>query len=227
MEKNKTGKYLKYAIGEIILVVIGILIALSISNWNENRKLNNKIKDVHLIIQNDLLSDIEIIDEVLLSTYSKDSIFKKIITKNITYDEYKNCKECTSIFGFPDITFNKRGIKLLEENSTNSDSNLDSLSIEIIKFYNHFNAEIDVATVEISEDFHDNYSYFKNNKAWFEDFINGKINDEFIKYAITSTDYRNRVNSFYLLYFKIYLGHLREYKQESLKLIESINEKLK
>ena len=36
--KNKTGKYFKYAIGEIILVVIGILIALQINNWNEQRK---------------------------------------------------------------------------------------------------------------------------------------------------------------------------------------------
>ena len=35
---GKTGKYFKYAIGEIILVVIGILIALQINNWNENRK---------------------------------------------------------------------------------------------------------------------------------------------------------------------------------------------
>ena len=39
--ENKTGKYFKYAIGEIILVVIGILIALSINNWNENRKIRN------------------------------------------------------------------------------------------------------------------------------------------------------------------------------------------
>ena len=37
MEKNKTGKYFKYAIGEIVLVVIGILIALQINNWNQNR----------------------------------------------------------------------------------------------------------------------------------------------------------------------------------------------
>tara|TARA_R110002049_G_scaffold200429_3_gene371174 strand:- start:94709 stop:95443 length:735 start_codon:yes stop_codon:yes gene_type:complete len=37
MEKNKTGKYLKYAIGEIALVVIGILIALQINNWNQQR----------------------------------------------------------------------------------------------------------------------------------------------------------------------------------------------
>ena len=38
LSENKTGKYFKYAIGEIILVVIGILIALSINNWNENQK---------------------------------------------------------------------------------------------------------------------------------------------------------------------------------------------
>ena len=38
IEKNKTGKYFKCAIGEIILVVIGILIALQINNWNEQRK---------------------------------------------------------------------------------------------------------------------------------------------------------------------------------------------
>ena len=38
MEKNKTGKYFKYAIGEIVLVVIGILIALQINNFNESRK---------------------------------------------------------------------------------------------------------------------------------------------------------------------------------------------
>ena len=42
MEQNKTGKYLKYAVGEIVLVVIGILIALSINNWNEDRKEQSK-----------------------------------------------------------------------------------------------------------------------------------------------------------------------------------------
>ena len=38
METGKTGRYFKYAIGEIILVVIGILIALQINTWNELRK---------------------------------------------------------------------------------------------------------------------------------------------------------------------------------------------
>jgi Family of unknown function (DUF6090) len=36
--ENKVMAYLRYAIGEIVLVVIGILIALQINNWNEGRK---------------------------------------------------------------------------------------------------------------------------------------------------------------------------------------------
>ena len=42
-DDNKPLKYLKYAIGEIVLVVIGILIALSINNWNETRLQNDQL----------------------------------------------------------------------------------------------------------------------------------------------------------------------------------------
>jgi Family of unknown function (DUF6090) len=38
IKENNTGKYLKYAIGEIVLVVIGILIALAVAEWNSNRR---------------------------------------------------------------------------------------------------------------------------------------------------------------------------------------------
>jgi hypothetical protein len=54
MSENKTGKYFKYAIGEIILVVIGILIALQINNWNENRKQSNVIQNYYNQLEEDL-----------------------------------------------------------------------------------------------------------------------------------------------------------------------------
>lgn len=56
--ENKTGKYLKYAIGEIVLVMIGILLAIQVNNWNEKR-LNKSIENKYLIgIVNDLNVDI-------------------------------------------------------------------------------------------------------------------------------------------------------------------------
>ena len=61
MEKNKTGKYFKYAIGEIALVVIGILIALSINNWNEKRKEYNQISNYAKSLAQDLEEDIAMI----------------------------------------------------------------------------------------------------------------------------------------------------------------------
>ena len=55
LEKNRVSKYLIYAFGEIILVVIGILIALQINDWNENRK--NSIAEQKLL--NALLIEFE------------------------------------------------------------------------------------------------------------------------------------------------------------------------
>jgi len=53
LSEGKSGTYFKYALGEVFLVVIGILIALQINNWNENRK---QLKQQYFLFQQ-LLSD--------------------------------------------------------------------------------------------------------------------------------------------------------------------------
>jgi hypothetical protein len=59
LSEGKTGKYLKYAAGEIVLVVLGILIALQINNWNEERK-QGKLEESTLIeLRANLLADIK------------------------------------------------------------------------------------------------------------------------------------------------------------------------
>ena len=57
LSEGKTGKYFKYAIGEIILVVIGILIALQISNWKESSNINILSKTYLQNIKKDLVAD--------------------------------------------------------------------------------------------------------------------------------------------------------------------------
>jgi len=57
LQEGKSLEYLKYAIGEIVLVVIGILIALQINNWNESQKDNAKIKIALRALHNDIVKD--------------------------------------------------------------------------------------------------------------------------------------------------------------------------
>lgn len=59
LKDGKEFTYIKYAIGEIFLLVVGILIALQINNWNEERKRGIYEKNVLLELRNALFSDLE------------------------------------------------------------------------------------------------------------------------------------------------------------------------
>ena len=65
LNENKTSNYFKYALGEVILVVIGILIALQINTWNENRKASNEETKILTALQTDFKVSKERIEETI------------------------------------------------------------------------------------------------------------------------------------------------------------------
>ncbi|MFP4844388.1 DUF6090 family protein [Winogradskyella sp. PE311] len=83
MKQNKTSKYFKYAIGEIILVVIGILIALQINNWNEDRKLEHSKHKLMLALKNELVSNKNELDNYQLGIHKSNSKFNKVLLYSV------------------------------------------------------------------------------------------------------------------------------------------------
>ena len=85
MKQSKTTKYLKYAIGEIVLVVVGILIAVQINTWNENDKAEKKAITYLKQFKNDLQFDIEtltyFIERNKIKIKNIDRIVEMFITK--------------------------------------------------------------------------------------------------------------------------------------------------
>ena len=151
--ENKTSKYLKYAIGEIVLVVVGILIALQINNWNENRKLRNLENKLLSMFQTTIAQDTADLhqegkwfDEILIysdfiktkfkdnSAYEKrlDTAFAAISTFNIAESDYTPYEELKSV-----------GLNII----TN-----DSLRKYMVKYYEH------------SKHLQDTERYFENGK---------------------------------------------------------------
>ena len=80
LTENKFSKYLIYAIGEIILVVIGILIALSINNWNQNIQKEEQEKVYYCKIKEDLQTDINNIQRGIKSLDERIISAKKVLT---------------------------------------------------------------------------------------------------------------------------------------------------
>ena len=91
ISENKMGKYLKYAIGEIVLVVIGILIALSINTWNENNKSEKEANFQLSKLRDNLISD----KAQLMAAISSDSLYidNLVYCVNVLANEIEAPKE--------------------------------------------------------------------------------------------------------------------------------------
>ena len=223
MRNKKTTNFLSHAFTEIILVVIGILIAVSINNWNEKRKQKGELKNILSTIKSDIKNDIEEIDKVLEFYNDVDSIFQKILDGDIKKEEYtKNPRLAYLTLGYPEISFNKRGIHLLEEFKSESQLPNEDLINDIIEFYTERMLEIKVDEELRAKDFEDNFNYWKNNMDWWAAYISRKEIDGFVEYAIKSEDYKNRAATCRFLTYDVYLPELKLFKELGTDIIYKI-----
>ena len=100
LTENKFSKYLIYAIGEIVLVVIGILIALQVNNLNEQSKLNKQEKQVLNNLKQDFKHNHEEINKVLFD--NKATIDSAFVILNNTGNKYKEGFSINNMLG--DVT---------------------------------------------------------------------------------------------------------------------------
>ncbi|GAB5565618.1 MAG: hypothetical protein Wins2KO_26810 [Winogradskyella sp.] len=136
LEKGKTSQYLKYAIGEILLVVIGILIALQINNWNEATKEQRILKDYLVKIKSHTQEDLRELELAITSRQQFADICKKARTAMLTDTEEDNMYVMmTSGLAFVDFYFKPKsdGYEALKNSSSFgkiNNSKLDSLLIQ-------------------------------------------------------------------------------------------------
>ncbi len=146
MNQNKTTKYFKYAIGEIILVVIGILIALQINNWNESRKDNIKEHAYLVNLTKDIKADISYNNRNIFERYDKKVEALKngktyyqgtyIITDTLAF---LNNLGYGSVFGNVNWAFKKTTYNQLVNTGDFKIIENDSLRESILNYYNLLN----------------------------------------------------------------------------------------
>ncbi|MCM4152889.1 hypothetical protein DHD05_14940 [Arenibacter sp. N53] len=148
---GKLSKYLLYAIGEIILVVIGILIALQINNWNESRKENLELKHSLELMIDDLKQDI-----VFYNNHIDDVVPTLEFLKLLSQRNYATLKlESMGFFltkNFDPRNFGSAYYSLKDNNKLNLIKN-KKLKEEVVNYY-------EVTSV-----------YFNDLSDWHEKFV--------------------------------------------------------
>ncbi len=134
LSENKFSKYLIYAIGEIILVVIGILIALGINNLNISKQENKEFQIILNSLEKDIKLDIQRLNQ-LTEIAPKKERYWSTITENRHIDSLTS--NLILELGQARIPVNNAGyISAISDNKLNLISNED-LKSKIISYYNN------------------------------------------------------------------------------------------
>ncbi|MEM1001439.1 MAG: hypothetical protein AAGH46_02190, partial [Bacteroidota bacterium] len=146
---NQMGKYLKYAIGEILLIMMGIFMALQLQNWNENRKKNNQFNAALEQLYNSLKTD----SEHYLGQSNNSDLYVQRIQRILSRDTSKYDIEYLPFFfhgiALIDEPFQPESEYYLDELETNAHSKEQKLLtkevlkyISLIKTESNFNPKI-------------------------------------------------------------------------------------
>ncbi len=155
LEKNNFKKYLIYAIGEILIVMIGILIALTINNWNENRKISITeiaiLKEMRINLRTDL-EDVQWNIEYLNTKINANRIVLKSLNTPDNYSDTLNLYYANISFSFPIFSNNTSAFENLKSIGFNIIKN-DSLRMKITDLYSNIYNYLS----ELEDNYYDNF----------------------------------------------------------------------
>ena len=226
LSEGNTGKYLKYAVGEIVLVVIGILIALQINNWNEQRTQHAHYLNILGIIQSDMQTDTQSIGKLLREFEQREHAFQLSMQDTISKTEFTGCEECPDLLLFATLfVLQKRGYEQFRNYNSNIFDRQDSLNLKIGSFYT-VNDEYIEALVNTTRTLSlETYSIMSGSKPWFRDWIRGMDSDRFYDLIANDPFYKNRVAQYYT-FVRGFYSVLRSVRQEETALLELIDARI-
>lgn len=227
LAEGKTINYLKYAFGEIVLVVIGILIALQINNWNEHRKQAKNYIKILKTIRNDMVVDTTNIRAVFKIYDKLEPAFLLSMKDTISKDEYLACTECPQLLGsFDAMLLQTVGYHRMQAFNTEDENEKDSLNQKINAFYTSFTFGVETAVNATKKLLSDNTDQMRETEAWFKDWLHNKYNDEFYDVVLHDPFYKNRIAEYYLYIYKYYMRTLNDVLKQEKELLGLIDLKI-
>ncbi len=207
-------KYLRYAFGEFIIVVLGILFALYINNLNEQRKANDRTVEILKEVQNDLGKDILNIDATISYYKQKKSTIDLILNDKLPYKYYKNnpARSKYLIMTAHHIKLYDNGYKNLMQNSNDMPDKYKAIINPLYEIYVYNKYEVDLFDTKmdkITDDF--NHILMIKFDWYYSEISSTTISNEMIDYFSTP-EYKNLASNYELGSWTSLSSHLSHFR---------------
>ncbi len=213
--------YLKYAFGEILLVVIGILIALYIKGLYAEEVQSDQIDKVGTQIIEDLRSDTAFVNAMAKYYGPREKYYLQIIGDSLTAEDHMECSECgTLVTSFQPFTQNTNGYSMLKNFEVDLKTSRDSLIHQTRLFYTQTIPMLTLMGDMVKNDITDNLNDWRDTKPWYANLINGVVDERYFEYVANDPMYKNKVANIYLLLYKNVLAGLDSYSKQAAALAD-------
>ncbi len=226
INKNRLGKYFYYAIGEVILIVLGILIAVEVNNNNENNKSNQKIDLIMQDVLIELSRNIGNTHSLFRFYNQKDSIYKKYVNYEFSFDELTN-EELYEIYNLTqDITEIELG-QFAYEHLTNNLDVIPSKYKEAVEDLTKLNLSdkkgVELYNIKMDELVNDNTTYRVQNNPFYSS--TKMLRDDLIK-IILDWRFKNEAKHYWDTGINGHLNYALTYRDKAIKCYQKIAKSL-
>ena len=223
------GRYFKYAIGEIVLVVIGILIALQVNNWNEKQAQDDKTIAIFNQIIDEMIIDVRVIQNANEFFIYKDSlidVYRKTDLKSIPKSSDSVLSEdhlVDLIRTFAPIELHDRGFNLLTDHIDQVDKKYEKYVDELVYLYQDKKPLIDLYYDRLKTILYEHRMYKIKNFAWYSRMNKtNKRDQEEYEYYKFNPIYKNYVRFYNDMIYNLAIN-LRNFEDLTIKFSRQLN----
>lgn len=190
--ENRFGRYLLYAIGEIILVIAGILIALQINNINEKQKNEQRVEALLMDVQRDLLTDLADLKSVIAIYEQKDSLVNLALSDTLTELDYQQNPQLIMLLTtYTAFESKDNAYKNLMRHSDFIANDYDELITQLDEIYLDNIVTIRSIQEEIEELVNSTLKNWSKEYTWYRDLNTGVYNSDYVNYFLNDPFYKN------------------------------------
>jgi len=193
--ENRAAKYLRYAVGEILLVMIGILMALQVNNWNTEHKNRKEYVKTIEALQQDLRDNIRNANHVIQDAYKRDSMITLVRNREVTREMYRQDQTLRNLierlYFYSPIEDNLLAAINFENHAPDvykpAIRDLKTLKAQIVRWENSYTKSTQ-RIIDYDNSLAENYS-------WYNEDDPASIEDK-IDYLLNERHYENKVKIF-------------------------------